>query len=298
MQEEEEEEYASKPSKGVSHAPSGKKRPGAKPKASKSSQPAAKKPKRTGKIDVIEPDAKLLWEPDDNSQHDATYKLSKNLAPRGIPTSKGIIYKCKSLCGDRCWYINPSTHNHCRRTPCVDYRYCPQHLMSEKHLLVGKYSRHLRSLNPPVDGRGLYAIANAATLKQRGMTDDIPNIYKRAIIFKKGDLIDYYGGEYMSKKENDARYVNAKTGTTYSVGEIDGGANVMDAFCASTAGAYANDPYDPRNQDPFAKARTDANIEVRSKKGSRNFPIYALKDISHGEELLYHYGEDYWSDSE
>ena len=281
-----EEEYAPEPPKGGSRASaSGKKR-----KTSGGDRPATKKPR----IVKIDPDTNLLWLPTDGSQDGGTYSLSKTLAPRKILSSENTVFKCKSVCGNRCWYINPKTHEHCKRKPCVDYRYCTQHLMSEKHLLVGKYSRYLRSLDRSDDGKGLYAIADAATLKRHGMTDDIPNIHEKTIVFRQGSIIDHYGGEYMTQEKIDERYKDAIPGTLYTVSK-QGNDYGMDAFCASTAGSYANDPYNHKNQEAFKQAAHAANINVLRSESDRNFPIVATKDISHGEELLYFHGIRYWT---
>ena len=68
----------------------------------------------------------------------------------------------------------------------------------------------------------------------------------------------------------------------------------VDAFCAATAPVYANDPYDPSKPRPFMLAKSRANVKVDYNAVDDKFEMVATKTIHHGEEILYHYGSDYW----
>jgi hypothetical protein len=235
-----------------------------------------------------------VWLPENRRSHvRGTLTLSARLSPRRnpVPQVDGLTdVRCKSVCGTRCWVTNPSTRRRCKRKACVDYRYCTQHLVDALHLYIGRRSRHLSSLSPPSAGRGLYAVASAKHMRDHGLAGGVPTVDGSTVVFEKGDILDTYGGEIMSKAEIDARYVHPDTNASYAISEGEHG---VDAFCASTAGAYANDPYDPKKPNAFRAAEKAANIDIVF-DGRRAFDMRATKTIHHGEEILYHYGRSYW----
>lgn len=188
--------------------------------------------------------------------------------------------------------MNPNTGARCRRKPCVDYRYCTQHLINVVHLYIGKNSRNLRRRRRQVEGRGLYAVSGSGDLKHAGIDNGIPNVDRGIVVFRDGDLIDVYGGEMMSKNRIDRRYRDPNAVATYAITSRKHG---VDAYCASTAAAYANDPYNPDLPDPYNTARARANVEMHYDRANRTFEMYATKDIRHGEEILLHYGREYWT---
>jgi hypothetical protein len=242
---------------------------------------------------MLRPSLDTVWLPESvRKKRGDVLKISPRAAPRtNIVQQTNTEFKCRNVCGTRCWYRNVATRKRCKRTSCIDYRYCTQHLVNVVNLYIGARSRHLRSLVPKVAGRGLYAVAGHEGLKAHGVSNGIPNENAKAIVFNVGDVIDTYGGEMISKTGIDDRYVHPDAIAPYSVSEDEHG---VDAFCAATAPVYANDPYDPSKPRPFMLAKSRANVKVDYNAVDDKFEMVATKTIHHGEEILYHYGSDYW----
>lgn len=241
---------------------------------------------------VLDPDLDSIWLPPDMDRGGNLFKLSKRVSTRKNEVPKrDMVFRCKGVCGVQCWSVNPRTGRRCRRVTCLDYRYCTQHLVNERHLYVGKRSRHLSGLHPPIGQRGLYAAENNSHLRRFGVQDGMPNEDEDTIVFNKGDLIDIYGGEMMDKKELDDRYIHMDTNANYAISDGD---HAVDAFCALTATGYSNDPYNPNTARPFAAARRNENANVTFDADTNTFSMHAVKDIHHGQEILYHYGRIYW----
>lgn len=176
-----------------------------------------------------------------------------------------------------------------------------QHLVEDKHLYIGQRSRHLQEdLGSPIEGRGLYAVASASELRRAGVRNGIPN-ETDTVVFRKGQEVDTYSGERMSKRDLDARYVEDDVVARYTVSadsevksyrgkrtskkwRSDHGTSI-DALCASTAASYANDPMVPGDQ-----RSDDANVTIRGSE----FAFKATRDIRHGEEIMFSYGNEYW----
>lgn len=202
--------------------------------------------------------------------------------------TKSVTVSCKSACG-RCSAIVRSTNRRCAKPACIDFRYCVMHLASLKHLAV-VMSRHVPGT------KGLYAVTGAIYKKK---TDGTPKEDANVIVFRRGDHIDEYGGERMTKDELNARYEDREDRETapYAMSRPDGA--VLDAMCARTAIAYSNDstPDVARllslSRDAFATAYNAGSNADNMK--AKNGVFEASRDIHHGEELLWHYGADYWT---
>lgn len=249
---------------------------------------------------VILPDLAKVWLPAGHDRRSLRIGKRPRYDRTNCVDATGDVYVCRPVCGKQCWYVNPRTGTRCRRKTCIDYRYCTQHLIDEKHLYIGARSRHLNSLSPPIPQRGLYAVRDGKTLKELGFESrGVPNTNMRDTVFRRGDVIDVYGGEQMTKEELDARYEYPDAVASYSVNDYD---RTIDAFCATTAGAYANDPYDARDgEDRFLMANRKQNAAaVLQRRGEFNglFVMKALRAIHHGEEILYSYGPEYWEPHE
>ena len=220
-------------------------------------------------------------------------QISDRLLPRhNVVPSIDIDFRCRGVCG-RCQFISDRSKQRCKKMACLDYRFCPLHLPPAVHLYIGAKSRHLSSLNPPIHERGVYAADSNRALNVYGVEDGIPIVADNLTVFKKGDLVDVYGGERMTKKELDKRYVDDDAVATYAYSK---GRSAIDGYCASTALAYANDPYDPNSADPhkFSAAKRAANIRISHSKHGHMWQGVALRDIKHGEEILNYYGRSYW----
>ena len=233
---------------------------------------------------VVDVDLKRVWLPSSLAAGSGL-KLGSRLTAR---QPSGI--RCRQVCG-RCMYKNPSTGSRCSRITCQDYRYCYQHLVMVKHLFISPNSRHLRSLNPPLVGKGVYAVSSLASLKKMNKQTRIPTVNKGVIVFHKGDEIDVYGGEMLNEAAFKERYPKDNTVATYTVAD-EGSKLYTDGLCARTAAANANDP--AANIVNYKVNNSDANVRVLLESDHKSFVMQATKAIHQGEELLYEYGANYW----
>ena len=167
--------------------------------------------------------------------------------------------------------------------------------MNERQLYIGKKSRHLFGMVPPILQNGLYAVKSSSHLKRFGIENGMPNEDEDSIVFNRGDFIDDYGGEMMNKKELDDRYIHMDTNANYAITDGD---HVVDGFCALTAPGYSNDPYNPIIPHPFTTAKRNENANITFDADTNTFSMHATKDIHHGQEILYHYGRIYWEEEE
>lgn len=217
-------------------------------------------------VTVIKPDLSRIWLPrsmaieDKNKKKkkrkEAMFEIDPKIRRRGALAFYGVR-------GKTCWHLG------CIRKPLLlDYRYCSRHLKSDRHLSVKSTSKHLQSLKPPVVGKGLYAVGK-----------------NESVTFRKGALVDVYGGEVMTPEEIDARYAESDI-APYSIVDHEED-NGIDAMCASTAAAFANDP----RGDP----KSSANVASMYDDGLEAFVLLATRDIKGGEELLLDYGPEYWT---
>lgn len=208
---------------------------------------------------------------------------------RAVVAPRVCTRKCLAITGGR----------HCRRRSCFDYRYCWQHLASEKHLLIAP-SRRLASFGIPGNPLGLYAVADSK--------DRVPVKKPQEIVFKKGEMIDMYGGEEIDPDERYPDPKNRET-ATYAVTAADG--TVYDALAAAGAVSYSNEVVDVRDlmerhktKAGFVRAYKAAEKKEYGPHGHANIGVAnsgggmikfkATRPVSHGQELLWTYGSEYW----
>lgn len=149
-----------------------------------------------------------------------------------------------------------------------DYRYCEEHLCQVESLKIA---------NSKIHGLGLFA-CDWEELRRKGMH------LTNKVVFSAGQRITKFHGEILSKKELAYRYPTSKMGcsvATYTYA-VEDDFNIDQLF-VRTASAYAND-----NLDIKTLAMWDVNAEPRG------ISLIASRDIFHGEEITWHYGEDYW----
>lgn len=207
------------------------------------------------------------------------------------------------ICGRRCVATTKTTKKRCKRPTCQDYRYCPTHLASEKHLYIGP-SERLHEVG--AEGLGLYAFD-----PDLGRMEKDPNgfpVRKKHVVFKKDEEIGDYGGEKMSKREFDDRYDDPKNRETssYSIGAARGGW-VLDGLAAASAVTYSNESLNVgklmrRSKTPAAfkkayeaAAEKDRRANALMRQRNKMVRMKAARPIRQGEEILWHYGAPYWN---
>lgn len=129
-------------------------------------------------------------------------------------------------------------------------------------------------------------VAREVLLKRLGMAEGKGKAKakgkRRAIAFEKGEFICFYSGEHLTKKQFQSRYqVNGKT-ATYTLQASDN---------AYLDGAFYRCPAHYINQTMH---KSEANVCFAD---TPHCPIFALRDIEYGEELLAEYRGEYDLDS-
>ncbi len=196
----------------------------------------------------------------------------------------------------------------CGRRTCMDYRYCWQHLIIKKHLLIAP-SRKLMSFGIPGKPLGLYAVVNLKTMKEAGRDiNGIPNKTDR-VVFNKGDVVDSYDGEVIDKNK---RYPDPDDQETISYGVEGGDGTIFDGLSAARAVSYSNETINVKllmekatSKTAFKKEYREAEERAYGPRGTANVDstsdrtgpvkIEAVRKIRHGDEILWTYGPDYWS---
>ena len=226
-------------------------------------------------------------------------KARWRVSPRRVASRTDLT--APRTCGRRCVAQSKSTGQRCRRRTCMDYRYCPTHLASEKHLMIGK-SKRLHDLG--MRGMGLYAYDPAHGRLERD-ADGFPVPDKALRVFRKGAEIGDYGGEVLSKAEYDDRYEDPRDEESASYAE-SGSSVIVDGLSAASAVSYSNESIDVakllRESKSYAgfkaayerKARRDGKANVETKQRAKMIRMVARKPIAQGEEILWHYGPGYW----
>ena len=181
----------------------------------------------------------------------------------------------------------------------MDYRLCSRHLAAVKHLLIAK-SKRLHEVGAA--GMGLYA-ARGKVAKD---ADGYP-ARARTVVFRKDDEIGEYGGERMTREEFRARYKDDRDLETASYAE-SGTTHVFDGLSAASAMSYSNESLnivDLMHKAGRSKRRFEQLYNEASKRDRRAnalshqrrsmVRLYAARAIHQGEEILWHYGPQYWS---
>ena len=224
------------------------------------------------------------------------------------------------ICG-RCLAVSAKTGRRCKRSTCLDYRHCPQHLALLQHLAIAP-SRRLRDLGVPNKALGLYAVDPATKLaKDR---EGFPTFSAAAaaatapVVYRRGEVVAEYGGEHLTQADFDERYGDAHNRDTaaYAEGFDPDGSGVIDGLAAASAATYSNEALDvaalyrrARTYAAFIRlynnaARTAANralvnVDSEQRGGgaaamARTMLLIATRQIRHGEEIVWNYGHGYW----
>lgn len=226
-------------------------------------------------------------------------KKTWRTSPRRVASQVDLT--APRICGMQCVATSKSTGQRCRRKTCMDYRYCPTHLASMKHLRIAK-SKRLHELG--VDGMGLYAYnPEFGALAKDANGFPIPDKTHR--VFSKDKEIGDYGGERLSRAEFDDRDEDPRNLETGSYAE--GGTNFyLDGLSAASAVSYSNESIDVaalmRDAADYAafkeaydrKARRDGRANVKTKQRAKMIRMITTKPIFQGDEILWHYGAGYW----
>lgn len=147
----------------------------------------------------------------------------------------------------------------CKRTSCMDSKYCFQHLQSV-------YGVKIAPSKIPGAGSGLFATRD----------------------FARGAKIAPLGGRKISQEtfenmydfeDEDGEKYDPTAPYAYSSSRPG---KVNDAMCERSAGSYANDPRDERVNARIGKAGI----------------LKAIKAIAKGDEIYVSYGGDYWENQD
>ena len=160
---------------------------------------------------------------------------------------------------------NDNTTVRCKMRVCIGLPYCWRHMRSQLHLRVAKSQI-------PEAGNGVYAYHPDANIQK---------------VFKKGDSITTYDGEFIDKEEVDRRYTNSEEVTApyvYSIGTS--GNNFVDAACVRGVGGMFN-------FKPYTGKRNPNNVIAKKIKNENKVMLYAIRDIRNGEEMFLDYGRNY-----
>jgi hypothetical protein len=152
----------------------------------------------------------------------------------------------------------------CQRNTCIGIHWCYQHLASIKHLRI-------QPSTIPNAGKGLYAIHR--------------DLSQNAIVFKKGDIIIDYDGEFVTHPNLNQRYLQENT-APYAITINHTWAE--DAALSRGVGAFANQ----------ALRATQINAKFSAPRPGTNLPrrhtrLVATKNIRNGQEIFIDYGNVY-----
>lgn len=205
------------------------------------------------------------------------------------------------VCSSMCIAKSKKSNKRCRKVTCMDYRYCPVHLASEKQLLIYK-SKRLHDLK--LNGLGLYAY-DPSLGKLDKDAGGFPKV-GRKVVFKTDEEIDEYAGERMTMQQHNDRYDDPDDMDTAAYAE-SGTNYVIDGIAAASAVSYANESLDIKSlMDKYKKrskfeekyeeaASEDPKANATTQEGrDKVIRMYAGKPIRQGQEILWHYGPDYW----
>lgn len=248
------------------------------------------------------------------SEHPKTQRKGRRLlyinqryertSPMRFPGHEDVV--APRVCARKC-KANVRGHK-CRRHTCMDYRYCWLHLVTKKHLLIAP-SRRLKSFGIPGKPLGLYAVASLKSLRTAGRdADGAPNQTDELVFDTAQRIQTNYGGERIDMDERYPDPDDKETGT-YTVELADG--SVYDALAAASALSYSNEVINVRDlmlkhrtKTTFKRAYAEAAKKEHGARGKANIDVantgggmimfQAIRPITHGQELLWTYGTEYW----
>lgn len=227
-------------------------------------------------------------------------KRYERMSPMRYPGHEDVI--APRVCAKRCSVMVRG--HQCKHRTCMDYRFCWIHLASKLHLFIAP-SRRLRAMGIPGNPLGLYAVASLKSLKAAGKDANGAPVRTPELVFDTEQMIETdYGGERIDPKQRYPDPDDKETGT-YTVSLADD--SVYDGLAASGALSYSNEVIDvkklmekhstkaafKRAYDDAVKKTRIANIDVANTGGGM-IKFKAIRRITHGQELLWAYGSEYW----
>ena len=153
----------------------------------------------------------------------------------------------------------------CNRKVCIGTKYCWTHLLYLKHLKI-------KNSTLPDAGKGLFAMN--------------PALEANALIFRRGDLIIDYQGEFINDAELEDRY-GEYTGTYAARLKRN---VVEDCACERGVGSIANQA----NRANGNNAILRANYQVHPQR----IQLKASRDIRNNLEIFVDYGDEYQLDED
>lgn len=183
------------------------------------------------------------------------------VSPSGIVVLRCTKNSVDGVRANRCEYKKPGTRKRCTQAVHHVYNLCDFHLRE-------KFGIEVAPSQIPNAGLGLFARAPRTTRSRR----------KKAAVIPKDGIVCHYEGEVLTKKKLNERYPGDYI-APYVFVKTQGRRNVyVDGVCKRFAPAYIN-----------AALNRQSNVIFLS-DGS----VVAKRNIYEGEELLIHYGTDYW----
>ena len=168
----------------------------------------------------------------------------------------GEQFSCRLKCA-RC-VGRTRAGDRCKNKVCIGKEYCHIHRKTKRGLVV-KQSKIKNA------GKGLFAVRT----------------------FKKGEVIGYYRGELLSTAEHNRRYGSTDDDhAPYSLQASNSKGRIVDASCSRHLMSMANG----------SRRRSNANARfvdyMRPSDGA--VKVQATKTIKKNEEIIIHYGRDYF----
>ena len=149
----------------------------------------------------------------------------------------------------------------CKRRVCIGTPYCFTHLTTYLHLKI-------KVSTIPHAGKGLFALDNT-----KGNND---------VVFKKGDVICEYGGEFINAHTLNERYGDYTA--PYGMQVRANPALYQDCACKRDIGSLANSALLKRNNNAEFYISTQPIRQVK---------LRAIKNIKNNQEILIDYGDEY-----
>ena len=163
----------------------------------------------------------------------------------------------------RCKEISPITHKQCRRRTVIGTGYCWQHLLMFYHLRIEPST--IKKGDKSI-GYGLFAAGPPGP-----------------VVFRKGEVVVYYGGDKCSEKTMNDRYGEFTAPYGLEVGK-KGSEVGYDGACDRGVGNLVN-------HKPDLKANT--RFSVTTVDGEKIPCLRASKSIRANQELFVDYGREY-----
>lgn len=214
---------------------------------------------------IIIPNAARVIDLPPNSRPIFSGHLSYNPT---IRQGRPVRLRCNLMCS-RCGTQTRSGAR-CRLRTCRHFPYCWIHMLHNRNLIVAQ-SRIIGA------GDGLYAVDPTELRRLGKHPNKIPKFSNNVRVFPRRHMVVLFAGEMLSPAELEYRYPGDNVGLYATAGMGD---DVYDELCARSISGWVN--------------HASERYTNCSPRMFRNRPaLYTKRDIYHGEELLWNYGEDY-----